>query len=566
MHPCAMRLLMSLMEAILLLAGALSEEELDESVIERFGRYADAPLPLNTAGRSRLLESGLLSEYQATVLLEHRQRAGTVRSYTELALLDGFGARTAEALRYFTTLEGEAVRREGLRGEALLRGSVRLRDGTAEAAGGAKILLELPQRASLFWGSRYSYGDARYSPGSFSASYHGKDGRWKLVAGDFHARFGQGLCAWSGFSLSGFGTAGAFGRQAQGITASHSFSTALRGLAADAGFGPVSLSGGLYADGLRERMDGKTHKIGLGYCLNAVYRWQWGHAGLSAAGLDGAPACSADWRMGGHGFSWSGEAAWDFRGKDIAALTSLRWKPKYGIEAAINLRYYGPGYRSPLSGAPRASGSANRDEAGGAVALSTAWGTLSYDLCTKPSEGGMGHKAILHAFHEWHAGPVTLMPALRAVLVRRSWNGTPLRTDLRGDIGATLGKWALNLRYNTVFCRGRSWLWYAESGYDGIWLRFSLFKIDNWDDRIYVYERDVRGVFNVPACYGRGWSLSMAANRSFKGKATRHRIGFRASYTRQFPSEAGRSSSFEGKLQYTIDWRVHSPYGSRASP
>lgn len=562
-----MKLLITLMEAILLLSGAGSEEELSESVIERFERYAGSPLHLNTAGRSMLLESGLLSEYQIAVLLDHRERSGALHSYTELSLLDGFGERIAAALKYFTTISGETVRSERIHTEALFRGSLRVRDGTVRGAGGTKLRLEIPGRAALFWGSRTTYDDARFSPGSFNMEYRGKNGRWKLLAGDFNARFGQGLCAWSGFSLSGFSSTGAFRRQAQGITASHSFSEALRGLAAGGDIGPVTLSGGIYATGLRERMEGKSGaKIGPGYCLNAVYRWRWGHSGLSVAGRSEAPALSANWQVGAHGFAWSGEAAWDFAGKDVAALTTLLWKPRYGMEAALNLRYYGPEYRNPVSGAPRAIGSANRDEAGGAAAFSSPWGSLSYDICTKPSSGGIGHKAVLNAGYQWRAGPIDISPALRTVLSWRSWSGTPLRADLRGDLGATWGNWALNLRYHSVFCRERSWLWYAEAGYSGAWIRFSLFKADKWDDRIYVYERDLRGVFNVPAYYGRGWSLSLCTNQTIRGRHLRHRIGFKASYIHYLPSEVKRSSAFEGKVQYIIDWGWRFPSSSRASP
>lgn len=562
-----MRLLLGLMEAILLLSGAGSEEELDERVVERYEHLAGVPVPLNTAGRSALMESGLLSEYQVAVLLDHRQRAGSLRSYAELALLDGFDARTAEALRHFTTLEGDFIRSESLQGEALLRGSVRIREKAVQGAGGSKVTVEIPGRASLFWGSRYGYGDKGFSPGSFSAGYRGKNGRWKLLAGDFNARFGQGLCAWTGFSLNGFTATGAFQKQAQGLTASHSFSEALRGLAGGGDIGPVTVSGGVYLDGLRERMEGNQKaKLGVGYCLNALYRWRWGHAGLSAAGLNGVPALSGDWQLGGAGVAWCGEMAWDFAGKDIAALTSLRWKPRYGLEAALNLRYYGQGYRNPLSGAARTLGSANRDEAGGAVAFSSPWGTVSYDLCTKLSAGGTGHKGVLTLTHRWRAGPVELTPSLRAVLSWRSWSATPLRTDLRGDLGATMGPWALNLRYNRVWCRGSAWLWYAEAGWQGAWLRFSLFKVDQWDDRIYAWERDVSGSFSVPAQYGRGWSLSLATNQTLRSRHIRHRIGFKASYIHYFPSEVGRSSSFEGKLQYIIDWGWRFPSSSRASP
>ena len=36
--------------------------------------------------------------------------------------------------------------------------------------------------------------------------------------------------------------------------------------------------------------------------------------------------------------------------------------------------------------------------------------------------------------------------------------------------------------------------------------------MDNWDDRIYAYERDVPGAYNSPAFYGRGmWSSFIAS-------------------------------------------------------
>lgn len=42
-----------------------------------------------------------------------------------------------------------------------------------------------------------------------------------------------------------------------------------------------------------------------------------------------------------------------------------------------------------------------------------------------------------------------------------------------------------------------------------VWGRFEMFKVDNWEDRIYVYEREAPGNFNVPSCYGRGCRASL---------------------------------------------------------
>jgi hypothetical protein len=47
-------------------------------------------------------------------------------------------------------------------------------------------------------------------------------------------------------------------------------------------------------------------------------------------------------------------------------------------------------------------------------------------------------------------------------------------------------------------------------------LRQGFFKIDEWDDRIYAYERSAPGSFKVPAYYGRGlWTaLTVSAKLS----------------------------------------------------
>ena len=86
------------------------------------------------------------------------------------------------------------------------------------------------------------------------------------------------------------------------------------------------------------------------------------------------------------------------------------------------------------------------------------------------------------------------------------------------------GSWLANVRYNIVHSAEWGWLAYAEAGYRReyaernrvtAWLRGELFAIDSWDDRIYVYERDAPGNFNVPAYYGRGWNLSLVVSWKF---------------------------------------------------
>ena len=97
--------LVDVVSAILVLTGASSPEELGESEMERFQHYAEHPLRINQAGRSRLLSSGLFSAYQVASLEDYRSRSGDILGVTELGLVDGFGGETAEALSLFVSFE-----------------------------------------------------------------------------------------------------------------------------------------------------------------------------------------------------------------------------------------------------------------------------------------------------------------------------------------------------------------------------------------------------------------------------------------------------------------------------
>lgn len=88
------------------------------------------------------------------------------------------------------------------------------------------------------------------------------------------------------------------------------------------------------------------------------------------------------------------------------------------------------------------------------------------------------------------------------------------------------------MRFNMLNAKETGYLGYAEGGLNISSLRFYLragaFCIDNWDDRIYVYERDAPGNFTVPALYGRGiWTSIYLAYRPVSW----FRLYMRASYT-----------------------------------
>ena len=103
-----MRLLISLMEAILVLTGAGSPEELDESELERFEALASHPVCINVASAGRLRSCGLFSEYQAASLQDYISRTGDILSSAELGTVPGFTPELSEALRFFVSFESHS--------------------------------------------------------------------------------------------------------------------------------------------------------------------------------------------------------------------------------------------------------------------------------------------------------------------------------------------------------------------------------------------------------------------------------------------------------------------------
>jgi hypothetical protein len=109
------------------------------------------------------------------------------------------------------------------------------------------------------------------------------------------------------------------------------------------------------------------------------------------------------------------------------------------------------------------------------------------------------------------------------------------------------------MRTNLENCVSTSFLLYAEGTVKRRSVKFSLrsgvFLADSWDDRIYVYERDLPGSFNVPAFYGRGYWLSLTGNWKFSrwGK-----VYLRGSLTRYPLMEKKKPGKAELKLMLEI--------------
>ena len=529
MSPCPilriMRMMMSLIEAVLIITGAGSPEELGESEMERFESLAANPVCINLASTARMRASGLFSDYQIASLQDYIGRTGDILSVSELGTVPGFTPNLASALALFVSFESHSPagkRHSGrIRQEAIAR-AVMKEAGTTLAG---KYHLSYGEKAELYLSRREST--------TVSAVIYGKR-PWKAVLGDFNARFGQGLLQWSGFSMSGFPSAGSFSRNASGFSGTGSFSPSHRGLALDYSGRRFLLGCGATADG---SLLGCTAYLGGS-----------GSIGLNAIHEAGRNGLSVDWKKGFGHFSTFGEAAW---ADGAAALAGATWAPEYKTSASILLRYYSPSYSAAGAGAVRSSTKV-RDEAGIAAGFARNWLNCTVDMALHPEKRRLRKKnyqqfkSVVNASPSFEWGRWQFSPAIRwTERMQLSPAGDAYsevwRHDFRLDLNLSRNGLQSRLRLNPVK-NGDSRtgiLAYLEAGYktpsDSTRLRLSIFgrytlcNTPNWASRIYSYERDLPGCFTVPAWYGKKKGLSLIVGLSYQGLRCRQRLYLRAS-------------------------------------
>lgn len=366
-------------------AGASAEE-----LQQWYDNLLLAPVNVNTASRSRLEELQLLSLFQIESLLEYREEYGSILSFSELEAVDGFGHEFVELLRPFIVLEGS--------------------EGKASVPTFSKIRSRVKWKSSqqgLYRYARYlggsggfSYGvtlesDARESllPDFIAGHVQWEYGRFKLLAGDFSASYGQGLAVDKSFSMSALGSPAAVLKRKndfKGYTSSGE-NDAFRGLACSVDFGDYgrlqfffsaasldatvtdSSYSSLPATGyhrtdfqkrqknaLMEYTGSINYTVETGRLLLSLTAAAYGYDKKNARrvqeynkyqmyyGMHGNIALSALYSTG-HLRLYS-EAALDLKGTP-AALAGAVWSPSYGFEASAQLRYYPKGYIANHAGA-----------------------------------------------------------------------------------------------------------------------------------------------------------------------------------------------------------------------
>ena len=493
-------------EAVALLCGAGSAEEIGEDVLEAYMRLARHPLHLNDASPHRIASSGLLSPYQMASLTDYRSRHGDVLSFSELAAVNGFGERFADALRHFVILDSDSVpgmagKDDGMDAELMMRSTVKGETGAGSSYGyGAKVRASYGERLSVAMTARRPYG-AKASVVNGSLMLAGR--KMKMVLGDFNARFGQGLVWRSGFALAGFGSVAAFSVNPTGLSPAWSYSSPGRG-------GGFSVSSGRLEVTAAAKTAGDRTVQPL---LNTSIFLPGGQLGLTTT----KEAVSMDTRFCTGRMDWFAEAAYAIAARVPALIAGAVFNPEYQHRLGIRFRYYPSIYKVSTASAAGAT-TRSSDEIGATVGYETASLTSTLDIMQKPSDGTRQYRAIL-SYNMQSDGPYTL--SLRAVERFKPEADIPSRTDLRTQFGYNMGGWQHALRLNALVCRNTGYLGYYEAGLGNAgrsgrtelkaFGRLTLFSIGHWDDRIYVYERDAPGNFSSRAFCGEGWNLQFFA-------------------------------------------------------
>ena len=586
----------SFRDAVLLLSGASSMEELSAEELERYEDLRRKPLDLNRCSRSRLLACGLFTPFQVASILEHRRQGGEILSLTELMLIEGFTSRKVDALRHFIVIRAEdgPIGAKKLRPELdlELRGAVsvpvpdsRSKDRGEQRTGyGSKLHLSLGQRAELSIVGRKSYDSGRFGPLSASAVYYGRRYLGKVVLGAFNARFGEGLTQWSGFSLSSLSSVASFRKSGSGLSPSASFSPGMTGMAADFNLRRFTLSTAIGCApealaklGLFTKASGSTAP-GIAALADLSWTGRLIHAGVTAT----CEAAGVHFLGSLPNLSLFGETSLTYKGA-FSAIAGTVWTPEYARKFALQLRWFDPSIKGKNSGAAfgfelpdwcftldaRYRADTRKQKYRGFLRYSKE--IILPARPRAPSSVPLPEVNLPEAsLPDISSRPVTEQPATvpeasvsvpaRSLIVsaRLAANyapgeAHPTRVELRSELAFTSGAWKFSTRLDGIYCASFAFHAFLEAGYLtpklSSYLRLGGFLIDNWDDRIWVYERDAPGSFTVPAYYGRGVHCSLYC----AWKPSRHHSLYLRTSLVSYPGNpTPKNGKFEFKLQYRL--------------
>ncbi len=566
-------------EAIISIYGLNTLEELDEELLERMININKHPLKINNLSRSKLLSSGLFTQYQVVSFLDYRARHGDVLSYSELATLDGFNQNFVSALKYFISLESTRLPGQGKWGgksiynTLITRGFIKNNAEKFEPqySYGLRYFTDINQQYFFRLGLVRSYDAKFHYPSAFTGTAAYQSRRFSIVLGDFNLRFGQGLALWNGMSLAGVSSVASFIKKPTGLSLPSSFSspTALTGLASDISFRNFTLTAFISMPKLKSYAYKPPTKFGFDNFLTGVNLSYFGRR-YRLAFTQANYFSSVDAAFCVYGVDLWGEFAIDWENFAPSAVLGAIAPLGGMFKLASLIRYFSPNYKAYYNGPVRTFSKAS-DELAFSLGLDFLYerkhsANLSLDYACKPSKfsterplDACQFKALL--LYNWKINSVCDL-SLRGIsrfkikyiaLNQEYSTSTSPRNELRLDFNWEGSKVGTKVRVHSAWAKNFAILSYCEARCQlkifTCYLRQGLFRVDNWDDRIYVYERDVPGSFSVPAYYGRGYWTALYMKYSVKSF---FHLGFRAAYTSYFQKK--KPSKAELKFQIAFNF------------
>ncbi len=559
-----MNVMMTLIEAIALIVGAVSPEEVTESDRERLLWRNAHPLDINSASRRNLSESGLFTDFQVVSLLDYVSSAGAVRSRSELALIDGFDGEIAEALSFFIAF-GDSPPSGRWNSENRLYSDTALYGAHARISKGESC--EFSAAGAGTWTGML---DAL----SFSAAVTLPGRKTRLYAGDFNLRFGQGLSAWNTITIDDPSSAASLIRRPTGIKLSRSLTGryAQTGIGCSFDAGPLTFSVAGTLPGLKDVLIGAVNSsrgsndvaglLGLFNCNWWHRRFSLGFTSVvtglpPAVDSDGTGRwnCTADFSVDFRGCLGGFDIASELAGgmglpfRAVVSATSPSLAGHFKVGASLR---YSPSRHMALFVSEfksRGGHSASLSLRLRHTASSSSAGSSSYTSGAEQS-GTDDVRADARYRFRWNESS--------SVMLRVRDNLTFGKPDAnvfscRGDVTVGYaGIWASAA--SVSFSHSGKWgmAAYVEescraTGKLTAYLRAGIFSVDNWAGRIYVYEHDVPGRFNVPAMYGRGVWGSLFVNWKFSRKGSLSaRIAYRSHPF--MPSSARKPDRLEARM------------------
>lgn len=514
-----------------------------EEIVRYYEELLRQPLNINAATRLQLEETGLLTLFQVESLLAWRERYGAIRSLTEWALVEGFSPESVDPLQPFFSIGEPAARQRTAQTYTAKARKKWRQEGFSVTAKAQYESQPLSLAAVLDNDPKERFPDFV----ALSARY--KD--W--YAGDFTARFGQGLVLWKSFALNAFGAPSAASRRGGGLQTYHSTdeSSFFRGLGWTHSFGAVTATAFVSYNAVDARIvDGKYTSIGTdglhateaerakrhamhewtagAHTSVDLGRWRLGITGV-AYRYDKANGRKVqdynrfqqyDGWWGNLGFDWYGslgsvrlfgEAAVDAH-RAPAVVAGVLWSPSFGFETSLTLRSYAPAYIATHAGAWSSISSVS-NQIGAAYAVQVIQGRWTVranaDVAWYPwkryrqEAGTWGWKGRVQFIRSFPGGTECeaqllwsnrLKGRMRVTIPLGSRWQVSLRTDANrgGAAGYADVRWQ----------PGRRWDFSA---------RVTLWQTEDWDARISFYERGVPQSFLVENYAGKGIGAYLVA-------------------------------------------------------